>query len=181
MKSSVILPLVALLSVSAHYDSLLAGPKPSAVSSILELTSPSWRKSSKAPQEIYAKGAQMIPALMELKGNQKPFAASWALFAFTTNCQLPHRDDITIEVTALFLIDAIFQERFATPGSQCPWLHDYKMRGREGGMILRNTDDLVRRAWISTEIWYGELQEKGIEQMRKENRGPLSKEHLYFW
>ena len=57
---------------------------------------------------MYSQGARAIPALMKLKSNRQPFATPWALIAFTANCQMSQSNDISVEVTALFLIDAIF-------------------------------------------------------------------------
>lgn len=148
---------------------------------IAELKSANWHRSGKAARQIYARGASMIPALMTLRGDTQPMAAPWALFPFTSSSPRPFIGEITIEVTALFLIDAVSQQRFTRSGDPSPWLRDaippYYLGG---GPAHNNTPERVARAWDSTEAWYKEFRVKGINRMRRE-RPPLAQAHLYFF
>lgn len=96
---------------------------------VVELQVANVEKSRKAANELFARGTSVIPALLSLRGNKKPFAAaSWlgrptaAKLIFPAGLPGEPGSDVPIEVAALYLITAIYKGNLQF--AQSPYLTD---------------------------------------------------------
>jgi hypothetical protein len=151
---------------------------------ITELQSSDGEKARAAASEVFTRGDSVIPALLALKGNKKPFAgASWlgrptaAQLTFPTGKNEEPGTGVPIEVAALYLIDAIYQNKLQF--AQSPYLTD--LAAPPDKREAKNSEALIERAWQSTEGWGKLLKSEGIERLRREKRGPLDGSQVAFW
>ncbi len=151
---------------------------------ITELQSPDGEKARAAASEVFARGESMIPALLALKGNKKPFAgASWlgrptaGQLVFPAGINEEPGTGVPIEVAALYLINAIYRNKLQF--AQSPYLTDLAVAPDKRD--AKNSEALIERAWHSTEGWGKLLKSEGIERLRREKRGPLDGSQVAFW
>jgi len=151
---------------------------------IVGVQSTDGEKAHKAVSEVFARGDSMIPALLALKGNKRPFAgASWLVRPTAGQLIFPSgKNDeagrgVSVEVAALYLITAIYQNNLQF--AQSPYLTDLAVAPDKRRAM--NSEALIERAWQSTEEWAALLKAEGIEQLRREKRAPLDGSRVAFW
>lgn len=148
-------------------------------------------ESYEAARQIFRRGERMIPLLVDLKGDRRPFArgflghSSSGDFAF-----LPEGDDweegriVTVEVAALYLISAIYFEDFHfgfsgylkdVTGRQSECITDSK-----GEWPRSNSRERVERAWSSLESWMAQYSKEGLASLRGHKHHPLAGSGLGF-
>lgn len=138
---------------------------------------------SMAAVEIVRRGEVMIPLLARRKGNKRYFYGyslgnrnSSFLIPLPTGKQKDNEaSTITIEVTALYLISAIFygDVEFA----QAPYLTD----GRPVKKQRFNTRERVARAWASADNWLKRFKDEELGTLREKRVAPLNNSGVRFW
>lgn len=138
---------------------------------------------SRAAVEIVRRGEVMIPLLARGKGDKRYFYG-YSLGHKNSSFLIPvptgkQKDDeasaITIEVTALYLISAIFygDVEFA----QAPYLTDGSpVKGQKF-----NTRARVARAWTSADRWLKRVKEEELGTLREKKVAPLNDSGVRFW
>jgi hypothetical protein len=138
---------------------------------------------SMAAVEIVRRGEAMIPLLARRKGNKRYFYG-YGLGNRNSSFLIPvptgkQKDDeastITIEVTALYLISAIFygDVEFA----QAPYLTD----GRPVKKQRFNTRERVAKAWASVDKWLERCKDEELSTLREKGVAPLNNSGVRFW
>ena len=143
-----------------------------------------------AIEEVLKRGERLIPLLIQKKGDQRFVLgrltrsenASTIVFTPSTNSRrnsklLREGKLITVEVAALYLITAIFYNDLYI--SQTPYLTDLSLAPEKRRSA--NTEEVVEKAWESTEAWFQKLEATGLEKLRKENEYPFRKGKVRFW
>lgn len=160
-------------------------------SKLLEnLTSQDAKVVNAAVGEIMNRGEEIIPFLIQCKGDQRFFGGSLlrrddtasVIFRPTSNSKLNKKllkegKFVTVEVAALHLITAIFYKDLYI--SQSPYLMDFSVSKEK--RLAANTQQVVSKAWIAVESWYQKLKAEGIEKLRKDNIYPFINSDVRFW
>ncbi|MFN2480839.1 MAG: hypothetical protein ABR554_05070 [Pyrinomonadaceae bacterium] len=149
-------------------------------------------KASRAAREVVRRGGRMIPPLLKLKGNRQCFFGDMALGSHA-GCSvrfMPRKSkksngcyevssSSTLEVAALFLIEAIYRNdlEFAQGATLAEWEAD----GGARTDVKYNGHELLTRAWAATEQWYKEFDREGLEALRVKDRGPFAGTRLGFY
>lgn len=151
---------------------------------IIDLQSSDEEKARTTASEIFARGDSLIPALLALKGNKKPFAGAAWLGRPTAGQIITPKDrneesgtGVPIEGAALYLISAIYHGKLTF--AQSPYLTDLTVAPDK--RKAKNSQALIERAWRSTEEWARLLRSEGIEQLRRGKRAPLDGSQTAFW
>lgn len=144
------------------------------------------KESVLASKEVFARGEQMIPLLLELEGNSKCYygikaLGDWdmpGLVRESPSCHATSAYQVTAEIAALYMISAIFNDdlAFASPPVLCDFSSEEK-ECAEGG----NTPKRILKAWQATKNWNLSLQTKGLSYLRQENQEPLKNSGLAFY
>jgi hypothetical protein len=147
------------------------------------LSSKDPKEAGAAAQEIFSRGAAMIPHLMNLEGRNSCFYGVEALGEWNSpglsravpSCLGTYR--VTVEVAALFLVSAIFYEdlKFAEPPALCDFSSE-KLSCVDNG----NTSERIRKAWNATKAWEHLMETQGIDFLRERNRDPFKDSGLSF-
>jgi len=133
--------------------------------------------------EIVKRGARMVPLLVKLKGDQRPY---WRVdLGHHLSAQavtLPHPnakpgETVTVEVAALYLVCAIYHN--TSEFAQSPYLTDLTIPPTK--RQARNYPNLVSRAWESVDPWSKELQNTSIDELRRRQLDPLRGSDVAFW
>lgn len=136
-----------------------------------------------AAWETFRRGERMIPLLFRLEGDQRLFAGAGYLASPIGGQLVFSREDappdlkVTVEVAALFLVNAIYFEKFHF--AQSPYLTDRKLPVDQ--RRTANTKKLVSRGWQSAKRWLELLKKEGLESLRARKLGPLSEGEVAFW
>jgi hypothetical protein len=150
------------------------------------LFSPNRNEASMALEEVFRRKERMFPLLLGLEGNEelfhgsffsKPTSSMARLAAPTGDPSFDQGRLITVEVTALYLICAIFQEELTF--AQSPYLTDRKLPPID--RRARNMPALVKRAWLAVKEWISAEKKEGIDALRTQERGPLDSQQVGFW
>lgn len=154
---------------------------------IERLASPDHRTADAAAAAILSRGERMIPLLMKLRGDRRPFSGgltsspSSSAFVFVPDGgekkALEEGRRVTVEVSALFLITAIYHGTLSI--AQSPFLTDLKLPEVRRRSV--NSKRLVERAWNSTADWQRRLEASGLAKLKAENDYPLKAASVRFW
>lgn len=156
-----------------------------AVTAAAELGSRDRGKATKAVESLYAGGESSIEELMSFRGNRAGFLG-YGLGRPESSCNLravasPEsiRDGraVTVEVAALYLICAIYEEDLSF--AHCPFLCDESLPKEK--KRHKNLPKLIKRAWRSVDQWYSEYRALGIGELRLREDRPLKRGNLTFW
>jgi hypothetical protein len=156
---------------------------------IKDLTATNRDEASQAVREVVRRGGRMIPLLLKLKGDRRCFFGDMALGSHD-GCSLrsvpqkkskcyEERSASTVEVAALFLIEAIYRDdlEFAQGATLAEWDAD----GGARTDIKYNGRELLARAWAVTEQWFKEFEREGLGALRAKDRGPFAGTRLGFY
>jgi hypothetical protein len=146
-------------------------------------------KASRAVREVLARGGRMIPHLLKLKGDRRCFRGDVALGSHA-GCSfrlMPEKDEhcyeagssSTVEVAALFLIEAVYRDdlKFA----QGATLIERDTDGQQRLDVEYNGRQVIARAWAEAERWFAEFERDGLEALRAKGRGPFAGTRLGFF
>lgn len=148
---------------------------------IVALSSENSEEATKALEGIYKAGDRMIPLLVSCQGNRSLY---WGYNLghknshnelFFPDKQGEAATHVTIEITSLYLLEAIFRKDLEFADS--PFLYDHTKSHKQP----RNADVAIHRAWNSIDWWFSLLNKKGIEYLRKKQINPLFKSKTSFW
>jgi hypothetical protein len=141
------------------------------------LTSEDMKESTAAAKELVSRGDRIIPELLKLEGNNNCFYGLQALGSrgehgsiyFNYLCE--GQDKVSVEIAALYLISAIFEEdiKYARP----PFLHNDN--APDG-----NTPENIKIAWKATKDWYETVKRDGIDYIRDRSQWPLRSAGMRF-
>ncbi len=138
---------------------------------------------TKALNQIFAIGDSMISSVASCKGNRNLY---WGYNLGNSNSQdlfyLPHREGpakthVTLEVTALYLLEAIFRKDLEY--AQSPFLVDRTIANPE--ITSMNSETTSNRAWSSVDNWLILLDKYGISHLREKRINPLFEANASFW
>ena len=150
-----------------------------------QLTSRNWKNSTEAVHEIIKRGERMIPLLLKLKGRKEifvghglgsPNSASFSA-EFDVRKGLKKELIVTVEITALYLISAVYYDNLSF--AQNPFLTDLTVPRDK--RTYNNGNELVGKAWKTTEMWLEKYHEIGIEKLRLSKDHPLKGADVAFW
>jgi hypothetical protein len=136
---------------------------------------------TKALEKIFKEGERMVPMLISCRGNRSLYrgynlgdkkSANLIYFPDREGAAATH---VSIEVTALYLLEAIFREDMEFADS--PYLYDHTKSHKQS----LNSDAAIRRAWSSVSHWFILLNKKGMDFLRKKKMNPLFKSKTSFW
>jgi hypothetical protein len=156
---------------------------------IKDLTSTNEQAASQSVSEIVRRGGRIVPQLVKLKGSRQCFFGDMALgshaggsFRFMPEKRNKCYEDSsasTIEVAALFLIEAIYRNdlKFAQGATLAEW----RDNGEERTDVEKNGRELLARAWTLAERWAKELEREGLDSLRAKDRGPFAGTRLGFY
>lgn len=157
---------------------------------IEKLASKKERVTGAAVAEILKRGEKLIPLLLKRR-NDARFFYGWLAPNpnFTMNVVFPARSAavnrqylkegrlVTIEVAAIYLIEAIFFESLHIANS--PYLHDSSAAVSEKNVA--NTAENITQAWTAVEKWTEKLKTSTIRELRSTNDSPLSESNVNFY
>lgn len=140
-------------------------------------TSEDLKESAAAAKELFSRGDRVIPELLKLEGNDNCF---YGLRALGKRGEPGSNDDVlscvgedkvSVEIAALYLISAIFEEdlRYA----RRPFLHNND--GDDG-----NSPENKKTAWKATKKWYEAVEQQGIAYIRDRSQWPLRSAGMRF-
>lgn len=137
----------------------------------------------RAVEETFDMGAVALPALMKLRGNRSPFRGD--VLGHPRSAQLTFQPDsqsepdriVTVEVAALYLIEAIYRGNLHF--AQSAYLTDVTVPEEE--RTTANTRERVDRAWQAAAIWISRHDRLQVEPARQQDDGPLSESGVRFW
>jgi hypothetical protein len=137
-----------------------------------------------AVYEIMRRGEPMIPFLMRLKGDTRPFLgeelgdprSSDAVPLEVVKGKISRESIVTNEVAALYLISAIYYgiRLFAS----C-WLADASIP--RGERKPQNSPYLIAKAWEAVENWANELKKENLDSLRAKKFDPLKSSGVTFF
>jgi hypothetical protein len=141
-----------------------------------------------AIDETLRRGEKMISLLIGLKGQRQTFGgrlsrrenASTLVFepkSKNNKTLLKEGKLVTLEVAALYLINAIYFETLDI--SQSPYLTDLSVPKEK--RQAANTPAVIEKAWKSVEEWYRKEKIKGLENVRKNQESPFQNGEVRFW
>lgn len=143
-----------------------------------------------AIDKILERGEKMIPSLIKLRGDRRPFYGILKKDSnFATEGYLPSgnkkEDDylikkgkmVTVEVASLYLMTAIFYQSLDI--SQSPYLTDASLPARD--RRAANTEGVVAKAWMGVDNWMVMLRNTSLSSLRKDNEHPLKNAKVRFW
>ena len=143
------------------------------------LTSKDLKESAAAAKELFSRGDRVIPELLKLEGNNNCFYGLKALGKrgahgqneYETVCGVSN-DRVSVEIAALYLISAIFEEdlKYANPPFLCC-----------GDAPNGNTPENIKTAWKATKSWYEAVEQQGIEYIRDRSQWPLRSVGMRFY
>lgn len=123
--------------------------------------------------EVLRRGEAVIPLLLRLRGNRKPFAGRWVLGRFPV-CDPPDSSwQVSLEVAALFLIQGVYYGRLDYANSAV--LTDV------ASPLDGNAPDAIRKAWLTVADWEQERLEHGMLWLRDKHRPPLRENGVHFY
>lgn len=140
---------------------------------------------SGAPKEILNRGARIVPLLLKLKGDQRPYLgtdlghrlSATAITLADVSSEPRPEQIVTIEVAALYLICAIYYDGLEF--AQSPYLTDLRIPAAK--RKAKNLPVLITRAWKSTTAWSQRLHNKTIDDLRLRKDHPLRGSGVAFW
>lgn len=154
---------------------------------IRQLQSESEQEAEQACRELFNCGEQVIPLLMDLKGNTKLFRglaclgrrnSSDTVFIAPDGTTKPEESGpITIEITAIYLITAIYYKNFEF--CSVPYLMDRREPASE--RMWCNSKERITRAWKAIDQWEGIRMVKGLSFMKQQQHYPLKNSNIAFW
>lgn len=143
-----------------------------------------------AIEKILVRGERMIPVLVGLRGDDRPFYGVLKKDSnFATEGYAPtgnKKEDealikkgkmVTVEVAALYLLTAIFYESLDI--AQSPYLTDASLPAKD--RRAANTEEVVRKAWMGVDNWMVMLSNTTLSSLRKDNEHPLKNAKVRFW
>lgn len=152
-----------------------------------QLSSGDFRSSDAAAAKILDRGEEMIDPLLGLQGDTRAYAGwlgkrggSMVVLApkpgvvFTPQ-QL--EKTVTLQVAALYLIEAIFRGRLDFASSAL--LTDLSLPPEE--RRAANKIDLIRRGFDAARAWSAELKREGMTALRARGENPLRSAGIAFW
>ena len=134
------------------------------------LTSEDMKESAAAAKELFSRGDRVIPELLKLEGNNDCFYGLRVLGKrgqqgssdYDFLCEGNGR--VSIEIAALYLISAIFEEDLTY--ARRPFLvNDDADDG--------NSPENIKTAWKATKSWYEAVERQGIAYIRDRSQWPL--------
>ena len=148
-----------------------------------ELGSADSQVAANAAQDLFAAGAAAIPALFRAEGKCERFYAVDEAFHPENTMQLRSSrgggcapdDQVSVEVAALYLLEAIYRERM--PFTCSPMLSDLTKHPD----TTEINKPLVERAWASAKLWLLLVQCSGLEKVRAAGLNPLRFGLVVFW
>lgn len=176
-----ILIISAVLKLNIYGEEIEQDPSPQEW--ITELSAEDPEVATKALKKIYEAGERIIPMLIFCKGNRNLYWGyglgdknSSALIYFP-NKEGQAKTHVTIEVAAIYLIEAIFRNDLEF--AQAPFLVDRtKNKNRQQSF---NSDAAISRAWLSINHWMALLKKDEINRLREKRTNPLFKSKTSFW
>ena len=141
-----------------------------------------------AVHEIVKRGETMFDFLLKLKGNKDFFHGAVHLgnhspstFVYVPDPDYPldeyaKEKVITVEITALWLISAIYFQRIEI--SRSAVLRDLNI---ELSKSISNKMENVERAYQSVEKWVEKCKREGISSLRENKIDPLAGSNLKWW
>jgi hypothetical protein len=142
-------------------------------------------EATEAVQEVMKRGERMIPLLLRCKGDDHPFLgdglghprAAQLISSPSDNENLDKGCVVTIEVTALYLISALYHGRLSF--AQSPYLTDVRLPVEKRRAL--NKPKLIERAWVSVKNWSKVVSSEGLESVRSKGSDPLTGSGVVFW
>lgn len=134
-----------------------------------------------ALEKIFQRGEGMIPLLASCQGNRNLYwgyklgnrnSANLIYFPDKEGAAATH---VTIEITALYLLEAISRNDIEFADS--PFLRDNKKSHKQ----TLNSEVTIRRAWASVSEWLILYNKKGLSFLREQQINPLFKSGTSFW
>jgi len=167
-----------------------AGKRPRTDARVVkDLTARNGAAASRAAGEVRLRGARMIPHLMKLKGDRRCFFGDMALGSHVggsfrlapangRGCD-GESSSSTVEVAALFLIEAVYRDdlEFAQGATLAQW----DARGEQRTDVKLNGRELIERAWADAERWFKEFEREGLDALRARGRAPFDKARVGFY
>ncbi len=150
------------------------------------LSSTDFLKAESAGNEFFRRGEKVLPFLLSKKGDNNLFfggflkkgsSASSEMITIPSNNMknnerlLKSGDLRSMEVMALFLINAIFHESLNF--SQTPNLH---YETSEGYPKVANKPKLIKKAWKAVDKWAIKLKAEGLPELQRKEIAPLDLE-----
>jgi hypothetical protein len=148
---------------------------------VVALSSNDSEMATEALEKIFQKGESMVPLLVSCQGNRNLYwgyklgdrnSANLIYFPDKEGAAATH---VTIEVTALYLLEAIFRKDIGFADS--PFLYDHSMSHKQA----LNSEAAIARAWSSVNDWLILVNRKGMDYLRKKKINPLFKSKASFW
>lgn len=139
--------------------------------------------STKAAAEIFHIGERMIPLLVSCQGNQNLYMgyklgdsdSEDVIFMF--NKEGSERTHVTLEIVALYLIEAIYKQDLKH--ASLPLL--YEPPEDKWTAPVYNSEKTINRAWASVKRWLQLLNKDGLQNLRKKQINPLFETNISFW
>lgn len=139
--------------------------------------------------EVLKREERIIPLLLAMKGDKRPFYGQLANDTTFTVPAYPSSLDegvnaklakqgklVTVEVAAIYLISAVYHKSLNIALS--PYLTDESLPDHERRAV--NTDELVGRAWTALDAWAVKYRTVGLEKLRKSKDAPLGESTVDF-
>lgn len=136
-----------------------------------------------AVRETFELGASAIPELLKLRGSREPFKggalghAKSAQATFEASADVEPERIVSVEVAAIYLIEAIYQGKIDF--AQSAYLTD--LSKPEEDRSAANTSDRIDRAWESIAQWESRTKEMSLDELRRQDDGPLKESSIRFW
>jgi hypothetical protein len=153
---------------------------------ISSLSSSQQKVAVEAALEIFLRGPRVIPQLLSLRNDKRPYLGgglgsrlrSQIVFDNPTGVQdLDEGRLVTCEIVGLYLLVAIFRERFDF--SKTPFLVDLRLPEQQR---RPSTDSaLIDRGWDSAMKWMIRFEKEGIKSLQQRRDDPLKAANVAFW
>ena len=136
-----------------------------------------------ATEATFRAGTAALPTLLALRGNQTAFTGGALGNPMSAQMTLEERPGVardqivTVEVAALYLINAIYHRRLDF--AQSAYLTDINVPPNE--RTAANTPARVARAWESVARWYDLVRTASIDELRRKNIDPFMGSGIRFW